>query len=335
LTEFTMQLRACIPLLAAAALAGCSNRMLARRMVAPPNELYQKLTGPLQPIANPTDGHLRIAVGPPAATLSAWITSPPNAALPRGTILIIHGFLADHTWLNYATDAFRNAGYRTVAVDLRGHGESTGKHITFGVVESHDLVQLTDYLQQHHLCGDHLGVYGVSLGAATAIQFAALDKRVAAVVAVAPFATFSGEVPHFGRTMLPLPGWFLSNHDYAEIIRDAGEIANFNPADADPLNAIRKTHIPILLLHGDDDAIIPMANSQKLHQAAPDHTEFHILHDEGHVAACFDFSGEARRRAIDWFAAHLPADPPATAAEPPANSPPPPAAAPSSAGPHT
>ncbi|HVX84298.1 MAG TPA: alpha/beta fold hydrolase [Phycisphaerae bacterium] len=329
-----MRLPVCILALLAASLPACSDHMLARQMVTPPNELRQKLAGPLQPIAHPTDGHLRIAVGPPAATLSAWVTEPPRGAPPRGTLLIVHGFLADHSWLDYATDAFAKAGYRTVAVDLRGHGESTGKHITFGVVESRDLVQLTDYLQQHHLCGDHLGVYGVSLGAATAIQFAVLDPRVSAVVAVAPFATFSGEVPHFGRTMLPLPGWFLSNQDYAQIVRDAGEIANFNPADADPLAAIRKTHIPILLLHGDADAIIPMANSQKLHDADPDRSEFHPLHGEGHVAACFDFSGEARRRAIDWFHVHLPAAP-ATAAEPPQNSPPPPAAAPSSAESHT
>jgi pimeloyl-ACP methyl ester carboxylesterase len=303
----TLLLTAC-----ALALAGCSNRFLARRMVAPPNELRQKLTGPLAPIANPTDGHLRIAVGPPAATLSAWVREPASNAPPRGTILILHGFLASHDWLRYADDAFHNAGYRTVLVDLRGHGESTGKHITFGVVESQDLVQLTDYLQQHDLCGDRIGVYGVSLGAATAIDFAARDRRVAAVVAVAPFADFPAEVPHFAHTLLPLPGAFLTKNDFAQIIARAAEIAHFNPDDASPLRVINKTAAPILLFHGNKDAIIPFSNSETLHAAAPDHTELSIIKNEGHVGACFDFSGDIRPRSTDWFNRYL--APPAAAA---------------------
>jgi pimeloyl-ACP methyl ester carboxylesterase len=289
----------------ALALAGCSNRFLARRMVAPPNELRQKITGPLAPITNPTDGHLRIAVGPPAATLSAWVREPADHAAPRGTILILHGFLASHDWLRYADDAFHNAGYRTVLVDLRGHGESSGKHITFGVVESQDLVQLTDYLQQHGHAGDRIGVYGVSLGASTAIDFAARDKRVAAVVAVAPFADFPAEVPHFAHTLLPLPGAFLTRNDFAQIIARAAEIAHFNPDDASPLNAINNTAAPILLFHGNKDAIIPVSNSEKLHAAAPAHTELSIIPNEGHVGACFDFSGDIRPRSTDWFNRYL------------------------------
>jgi pimeloyl-ACP methyl ester carboxylesterase len=299
-------------------LVGCSNRFLARRVVAPPNELRQKLTGPLAPIDNPTDGHLRIAVGPPKATLSAWVREPEKGATPRGTILILHGFLAEHAWLGYADDAFHEAGYRTVLVDLRGHGESTGKHITFGVVESRDLVQLTDYLQRNHLCGDHIGVYGVSMGASTAIEFAAIDRRVTAVVAVSPFASFVDEVPHFGRTLLPFPGAFLSKSDYAAIIARAAEIAQFDPRDASPLNAINKTRAPILLLHGDKDAIIPYASSRKLHDAAPDHSELVILPNEGHVGACFDFSGDARKRGADWFDRYL-ATPAVAASSVPAN----------------
>ena len=58
---------------------------------------------------------------------------------------------------------------RAVLVDLRGFGESTGEHITFGVMDAQDLKQLTDALQQKHLCGDTVGVYGTSYGAASAI----------------------------------------------------------------------------------------------------------------------------------------------------------------------
>ncbi len=295
---------AALILAAALAVGGCDH-LIARRMVAPPNELRQKLAGPLEPISDPKDGHLRIAVGPPAALLSAWVGEPAGDVPVKGTVLVVHGFLADHGWMGYAAKALNKGGYRTVSVDLRGHGESTGKHITFGVVEARDLAQLTDYLQGHQLCGEKIGVWGVSLGAATAIQFAGIDKRVGAVVAVAPFASFREEVPHFARTMMPLPGAFLSKADFAWILARAGVIAGFDPPAADTTAAMHATQVPILLLHGDKDAIIPFANSVKLHEAGADHSELVTLHGEGHVAACFDWSGEVTKRAVPWFDRYL------------------------------
>ena len=41
-----------------------------------------------------------------------------------------------------------------------------------------DLSQITTYLQEKHLCGETVGVYGASYGAASAILFAGRDPRV-------------------------------------------------------------------------------------------------------------------------------------------------------------
>jgi pimeloyl-ACP methyl ester carboxylesterase len=285
---------------AALVMGGCT-QMLAENLVTPPNKWEPHIA-----LNNPADGEaIKVPVGPPEATLAAWMLSPPADRPCRGTILLLHGILADHGWVRNTAHVLQDAGYRAVMVDLRGHGESTGEHITFGVVESRDLVQLTTWLQQRGLAGDTVGVYGVSYGASTAIEYSAIDPRVTAVVAVAPFATLAEEAPHFGRTLLPVPGLFLSDQEYTAVLADAGKLAGFDPSQASPLAAITHTHARVLLMHGDLDAITPLRNSVELHDAAPTMSELHVLKARGHLIASLDMPGEVSDAARAWFDAHL------------------------------
>ena len=52
------------------------------------------------------------------------------------------------------------AGYRAVLVDLRGHGRSTGKYLTYGVQEAQDISQVIDALEQQQLIAGEIGVLG-------------------------------------------------------------------------------------------------------------------------------------------------------------------------------
>jgi pimeloyl-ACP methyl ester carboxylesterase len=292
-------------------LLGC-NAGLARQMVTAPNRRLSE--GPHTQPSELKDGRFSVPVGhgDDAAVIAGWVLEPklqPGQSL-KGTIIVLHGFLADHVLVRGAAEVLADAGYRAVLLDLRGHGESTGKHITYGVLESRDMIAVTDYLQKRGLAGDSVGVYGTSLGAAIAIQWAAIDPRVKAVVAVAPFATLKDEAPHFAKTMLPLPGLFLSSNDVAIILARAGQIAHFDPNAANPLDAITRTHASILLIHGDDDAIIPSDHSRRLHAAAPG-SELVILPMHGHWAASFDWFGDVSKRGRDFFDKHLAPAPPA------------------------
>ncbi|HVT82313.1 MAG TPA: alpha/beta fold hydrolase [Phycisphaerae bacterium] len=267
------------------------NDFLSERLIAPPNAL--------SPTRGSTSNHLSIPVGPPSATLAAWINEPSTPA--RGTILLLHGFINDHSQVLPAAKALTAAGYRTVCIDLRGHGQSTGEHLTFGVDDARDLAQVTDYLQARNLCGKRVGVYGASYGAATAILFAGRDARVTAVVAVAPFSSLRAEAPYFGKHVLPVPGLFLSDADYRYVVNRMGRLAHFDPDDASPLAAIQETRAHVRLFHGDVDMIIPVEASRELAAAAPGRTQLTILRGKGHLAACFDVFGELREESRGWF----------------------------------
>ncbi|HSW45375.1 MAG TPA: alpha/beta fold hydrolase [Phycisphaerae bacterium] len=95
------------------------------------------------------DRQLRIEVGPPPASLSAWIIErktdeASSAQESRGTILMLHGIHGNKRHMLGMSDTLAMHGFRCVLVDLRGHGRSSGDWFTYGVQESKDLSQVLE-----------------------------------------------------------------------------------------------------------------------------------------------------------------------------------------------
>jgi pimeloyl-ACP methyl ester carboxylesterase len=237
----------------------------------------------------------------PAATLSVSIIEPAGGAVPRGTVLVLHGIYARSITMLPQARALSWAGYRAVLVDLRGHGRSTGKYLTFGVREAQDISQVIDALEQQQLIAGDIGVWGISYGATTAIHLAAFDPRVRAVVAVEPFGMVRPQIRHFGRLVLPEVACFLSDSKFDRIVDQGAAQAGFDPDGADAVDAIERTTSPILLMHGTDDWIVPSWNSIALQQAAPESTERIPIIGGGHASLWFDRSRRVSSNAILWF----------------------------------
>lgn len=252
------------------------------------------------------DEHFRVEVGPPAASLSVSVMHPDGNEPPRGTILIVHGMGARSAWMHGKARALCDHGYRAVLVDLRGHGASTGHVLSYGLREARDLSYVIDALEGRGLISRQLGVYGISYGATTAIHLAAIDSRVAAVVAVAPFSDMRSEVSHYVRTIaMPGVGAVLSEETIQNAVDEAGEMGGFDPDQADAALAIGKTRAPVLLIHGKADCIIPNEHSRRLHEAAPGHSELLLLPAAGHLTVWMDPLRRVQRASLDWFDTHL------------------------------
>lgn len=289
-------------LLAAAGASGCAQFITAVTVSAPnrfnplagrvgPSPVVQNLLG--------VDGHFWVEVGPPRATLSISVIEPRTA--PRGTILVMHGVRSRGFWLLERAHTLADAGYRAILVDLRGHGHSSGQYLTYGIHDSRDMSQVIDALEQRGLLAGRLGAYGMSYGAATALQLAALDPRVDAVVALASFSSMREEVPDFVRAVLPGIGRRISEQTIQRAVDDAGYRGNFDPDMADPSAAIRQTHAPVLLMHGTNDRLAPIEHAWRLREAGGDHTEFIPMPGLGHLGIWRDPKGEVARHTIRWF----------------------------------
>lgn len=96
------------------------------------------------------------------AVIRGWL-SPGIAG--HGAILLVHGVRGDRRDMLSRAEFLHKAGYAVLLIDLQSHGESSGKRITFGYLESHDVSGALDLLRRE-VPGDRIGVIGQSLGAA-------------------------------------------------------------------------------------------------------------------------------------------------------------------------
>jgi pimeloyl-ACP methyl ester carboxylesterase len=239
------------------------------------------------------DGELPVSVGPPSATLSLEIIDGKDS---HGTVFVLHGIRADKRSVRRWGKMLAAAGLRAVLVDLRGHGRSTGDWLSYGIVESRDLMQALDALEARGLRVGLVGVMGISYGGAVAIEWAGCDPRIRAVVAIAPFASLRSVVP--GYAPVPLPASFVSG-----AIDIAGREGGFDPDQASPVVAIARSNAPVLLIHGQDDHRIPAWHSQLILAARRENTELLLVAGAGHQSIGSD--PIIRDHAPAWLAQHL------------------------------
>jgi pimeloyl-ACP methyl ester carboxylesterase len=117
-----------------------------------------------------------------------------------------------------------------------------------------------------------LVVFGESMGAATALQYAAIDPRVDAVIADCPFSSAMDEL----EDQLGRAGVFPPFRKLVAAAADAfcRRLEGFSLRDADPARAVLETEVPILFAHGLEDRYVPWRMSvvmaERRRRALPD-----------------------------------------------------------------
>ncbi|HKP64744.1 MAG TPA: hypothetical protein VJV78_48740 [Polyangiales bacterium] len=109
-----------------------------------------------EPSAPPGDVREVLEVERAGVKLRAWVFDPPG--VPRGTIAVLHGIRASKLGELGSARAHARRGYRALILDSRGHGESSGRYLSYGVHESRDLVAVLDALQRRGLLAPPLYV---------------------------------------------------------------------------------------------------------------------------------------------------------------------------------
>jgi fermentation-respiration switch protein FrsA (DUF1100 family) len=198
-------------------------------------------------------------------TLRGWYLPPPAGAGGRAPgIAYGHGNGTDRRhWLPAAL-AVHDAGFAQVLFDFTGRGESDGDVITLGLHEAGDLRAALDLLAARREVDPlRLAVAGRSMGAVAAIYEAGSDARVKAVVLDSPYADLPALV---SRTLgaLHIPAFLVQR----PLLAVAGWRANYAPGSVRPVDAIRSVRVPILLLHGDADRMIPLDDAKALKAAS-------------------------------------------------------------------
>jgi uncharacterized protein len=160
----------------------------------------------------------------------------------RGTIVYLHGVADNRSSSAGVIERFTSRGFDVVAYDSRAHGESDGDTCTYGFFEKDDLHRILDTVGSGPIV-----LIGTSLGGAVALQEAAHDPRVTAVVAAETFSDL--------RTVATerAPVVFTSGI-IARAFRVAEQQGGFSVDDVSPVAAAAHIRIAVLLIHGAVDS---------------------------------------------------------------------------------
>lgn len=202
-----------------------------------------------------------VAAAPPASceraafagadiTLEGWRCRP--SGIRRGALVYLHGIGDNRASGAGIVERFVARGFEVVVYDSRAHGESGGHACTYGFFEKRDLRRVIDRLEPGPVV-----LIGSSLGAAVALQAAAEDPRIRAIVAVETFSDL--------RTVVAdRAPFFLTHATLARVFAAAERHGNFDVDEVSPVRAAANVTAPVLLVHGDADVHTPPAHSRRL-----------------------------------------------------------------------
>lgn len=183
----------------------------------------------------------------------------------RATIIYSHGlFRSRRELLERAIDLWR-LGYGALLYDARNHGDSGQARVSFGYNERLDAEAAVRFLRDDLRTQDRIVMFGISMGAATALLAAAETPDVAAVISDSSFLTFRDTTDHHVRLFLHLPAFPLSNEVRYLIEWRAG----FDGSRLDALDAVKRIgDRPVLFIAAAHDKRMPPDIAQKLYEAS-------------------------------------------------------------------
>jgi fermentation-respiration switch protein FrsA (DUF1100 family) len=217
--------------------------------------------------------------------LRGWFLPAANASKqhPGPTLVLCHGVWTGRRECLPLALRFQEAGYNVLCFDFRAHGESGGRFISLGHNETSDVLGAVSWLAKRpEVDRRRIGVLGFSMGAAAAIQAAARSEDIAAVAADSGYAELVDAVRHSFKRVGRLP-----HYPFGPLaLYWARVLLRVDARQMRPIDEVgRIAPRPLLLLHGEEDQIVPVSHARRLFQAADEPKDLWIEPGQQHVGA--------------------------------------------------
>jgi alpha-beta hydrolase superfamily lysophospholipase len=214
-------------------------------------------------------------------------------------IILMHGVRANRTAVFTRAELFKKLGYSVLLFDFQGHGESTGKQITFGYLESRDAHEAVNFVKRK-LPKAKIGVIGISMGGAASI----LGKnpvKIDALVLESVYPDIRSAI--YNRIGMRIG--FLAKMLTPLLLLNIRYILGINISDLCPKNAISNIHYPVLILSGTEDAHTTKEETQILFNAAPEPKNIDLFIGAKHVDLLNYDQAKYSKAVIDFFKTNL------------------------------
>jgi dipeptidyl aminopeptidase/acylaminoacyl peptidase len=243
----------------------------------------------------------------PNITISAWYV-PAEDEANAPAVILVHGLRGCKYGAEVLLPAgmLHRAGFNVLLMDMRDHGDSTieDRRYAGGTEEYRDVLGAWDWLMaEKGIPAERIGLFGVSLGAATVMIATGEEPRVAAVWEDSGFADINvAIVAELSRNGYPT--FLASSASLMSQVISGDNITAFSP-----LNAMAKLNgRPIYITHGDADTRLSVQYASDLAEAvrtAGGQVEPWIIAGSGHVQGMFNETEEYERRLSAFFSEAL------------------------------
>jgi alpha-beta hydrolase superfamily lysophospholipase len=254
---------------------------------------------------------------PDGMALRGWKVRPRDAN--GAWVLLFHGVADNRLGVIGQSEVLLKAGYSVVMMDARAHGSSDGPMATYGWLERNDTKSIIDALMATERAGLappahprapidppaklHILALGESMGAGIALQSAAADPRIEAVVAEASFANLrEASYDYAGLRKSPLLGKTLFAPFSWTLLYRGEKAAGFPASGVSPEKSVAERAFPVLLICDENDAALPCRHSEMIFAAARGSKQLWKVPRAFHTAALGYQPEEFRRRVLAFFA---------------------------------
>lgn len=209
--------------------------------------------------------HVRLVAADGTVLAGSMLPGPATSA---PAVVLVHGFAAHGRKPAYARLADRLAAHAHVlALDLRGHGRSAGAS-TLGDREALDVAAAVAWLRERG--HGRIVLVGASMGATSVLHALATGTQVEAAAVVSAPATI--EEDPASEAMHRLKRHWHSPVSRAGMRWGIG-VRVVHPGrwrrPGDPRDFAARVDVPLLVVHGEDDAYFPVTDAEAVSAATP------------------------------------------------------------------
>ena len=178
--------------------------------------------------------------------------------------IVVHGYAGNGKLMSSKAKYFYEMGYNVLIPDLRGHGKSEGEYIGMGLKDRLDIISWINFIIENN-SNSKIVLHGTSMGATTVLMASGenLPSNVKAIISDCAYTSVWDQFNYEIDTYLNLPTSYIINVTNMITKLKAG----YSFKEASAINAVKKSTVPILYIHGDMDKFVPYSMMDELYNA--------------------------------------------------------------------
>ncbi|WP_278319541.1 alpha/beta hydrolase [Clostridium tepidiprofundi] len=195
--------------------------------------------------------------------------------------MIVHGITVGiPTSIKYMR-MFLDRGWNVLMYNQRRHGASEGKYSTYGYYEKYDLDLWVNWVVNRNGEDGIIGLHGESMGAATVLQYADINKYVDFIIADCAYSDMNELMKFRIKEDIKLPAFPMLK--FVEL--KSKRRARFSFKDVSPINSIKYNEIPVLFIHGKNDKFVPTYMSEKMYEVKKGMKRIYLADGAAHACS--------------------------------------------------